>query len=89
MEDKKCGGKTEIYLGQSREGRVRHQKTESKTIRTDQKRKKKRKKKNSSRIYSDKTAHTFISSVTLYSSFFIFNISSALNTLPYSTLTSQ
>lgn len=45
MEDKKCGGKTEIYLGQSREGRVRHQKTESKTIRTVQKRKKKRKKK--------------------------------------------
>lgn len=44
MEDKKCGGKTEIYLGQSREGRVRHQKTESKTIRTDQKRKKNEKK---------------------------------------------
>lgn len=44
MEDKKCGGKTEIYLGQYREGRVRHQKTESKMIRTDQKRKKNEKK---------------------------------------------
>lgn len=74
MEDKKCGGKTEIYLGQSREGRVRHQKTESKTIRTDQKRKKKRKKKRIRQGFIRTKQHILSSLLSLSIPPFLFSI---------------
>lgn len=74
MEDKKCGGKTEIYLGQSREGRVRHQKTESKTIRTDQKRKKKTKKKRIRQGFIRTKQHILSSLLSLSIPPFLFSI---------------